>query len=247
MARFKGRGLFAFTRPGDADGQAFARVFPTDNFQGTWILALSVCASPPFSRYHQRRMIDLDQLRPERLRPLRRAEYDRLIEIGAFDEEERVELLYGMLVAMSPQYPPHAEGISRLAEVLLPALRGRARVRVQLPLALSDDSEPEPDLAVVPPQDYAAAHPATAFLVVEVAGATARKDRGLKAQLYAEAGIPEYWVVDLAHAVVVVHRQPAGANYTLVTEHREGELGLERFPDVAVRVLDLVGGLPPNA
>ncbi|MFZ5469736.1 MAG: Uma2 family endonuclease [Myxococcota bacterium] len=184
-------------------------------------------------------MLNLEQLHPEQLRPLRRTEYDRLVELGAFDEDEHVELLSGMLVAMSPLGPDHAAVISWLTQELVHALRRRAEVRVQLPLALSDDSEPEPDLTVVPPGDYRAAHPTHAWLVVEVANATLRKDRLIKARLYAEAGIPEYWIVNLADQVLLVHRQPVSGAYTSVTEHRAGRAHLAKFPDVAIDVAAL--------
>lgn len=94
-------------------------------------------------------MIDPSLLTPDRLRPLRRVEYDRLVEMGAF-EGQRVELLYGMVVAMSPHGPPHDSSIEELNELLVRALAGRARVRIQFAFAASDGSEPEPDVAVVP-------------------------------------------------------------------------------------------------
>jgi Uma2 family endonuclease len=114
-------------------------------------------------------MISADQLLPETIRPLRRLEYERLVDLGVFGKDERVELLYGTLVSMSPQKPPHAWVLSWLPERLIGALQGRAMVRVQLPLALSEDSEPEPDIAVVPSANYREAHPSRAHLVVEVA------------------------------------------------------------------------------
>ena len=89
-------------------------------------------------------MLDLEELRPEQLRPISRPEYDRMVALGLF-EDERVELLRGMLVAMSPQGTGHAEAVRRLTELLLPPLLGRARISAQCPYAASDDSEPEPN------------------------------------------------------------------------------------------------------
>lgn len=176
----------------------------------------------------------------QRLRRLRREEYERMVEIGLF-EGEHVELLRGMLVTMSPQGAPHAAKIGRLNMVLVPALVGRAIVRVQCPLAL-DDSEPEPDIAVVRPGDYETGHPTEAFLVVEVAETSVHIDRGLKSQLYARAGIPEYWLVNLPEGVVEVHREPSGGAYRSVTRHRSGEaLRLLAFPDVEVRLDEILG------
>src|SRR5437879_3175316 len=85
-----------------------------------------------------------------RRRPLKRVEYDRLVQTGML-RDEHVELLYGSIVQMSPIGAPHSGTVQRLTELLVLALHGRAAVRVQLPFAASDASEPEPDVAVVPP------------------------------------------------------------------------------------------------
>ena len=187
-------------------------------------------------------MLDPDALAPERIRPLYRREYDQLVELGVF-ENERVELLRGALVAMSPQSAGHAEVITRLTGIFASALFGRAAVRVQLPLALSDDSEPEPDVALVAAGDYGHAHPSTAHLVVEVSTHGSPKNAVLKAALYAEAAIPEYWVVDLAAAAVVVHRRPAGGRYQDVARLCTRDTAApQAFPDVAIRVAALLPG-----
>ena len=102
------------------------------------------------------------------LRPLRRVEYDQLITLGAF-EGEKIELLDGALVHMTPTGTPHSSTVQRLTELLLPPLLGRASVRVQQPYAAGPFSEPEPDLAVVPLGEYDTAHPDRAYLVIEVA------------------------------------------------------------------------------
>ena len=104
----------------------------------------------------------------EGMRPLTRAEYDRLVALG-FLADEHVELLHGVIVPMSPQGTRHAYTIGMLGDLLLPALVGRARVRIQMPFGASDDSEPEPDLAVVPLGDWLDDHPDWAYLVIEVA------------------------------------------------------------------------------
>jgi Uma2 family endonuclease len=142
-------------------------------------------------------MLDIADITPERPRPLRRVEYDLLVEHGRF-AEERVELLEGVIVEMSPQGPAHANVVERLTRFLVLALQGRAVVRPQSAFAASDSSEPEPDLAVVEPgRGLTDPHPREAFLIVEVADSSLLKDRGLKSSLYARAGVPEYWIVDL--------------------------------------------------
>jgi hypothetical protein len=109
--------------------------------------------------------IDLQDIAPDGIRRLTRAEYDRMIEMGLF-EDERVELLHGVLVTMSPIGAPHASVVDRLNAILVLATHGRALVRVQNPFAASDDSEPEPDLALVPMGDYDDEHPQRALLVI---------------------------------------------------------------------------------
>jgi Uma2 family endonuclease len=181
-----------------------------------------------------------DLVAPERLRPLRRTEFERMVEEGLF-VDERIELLQGQLVEMSPQGPPHAGTIQRLTTRLVLALAGRAEVRVQLPLAVSEHSLPEPDIAVVAPGDYIQAHPTTAFLVIEVAETSLNKDRRVKAALYAAAGIPEYWIVDLAGGAIEVHTEPADGRFTRTTAVRPGEvLRLVAFEDVALAVADIL-------
>jgi len=103
------------------------------------------------------------------VRPLRRIEYEVLVEQGMFGEGEHVQLLDGELVEMSPQGAAHAAVVESLTELLVPALLGKARVRVQLPFAAGDASEPEPDVAVVSAATTRHRHPDSALLVIEVA------------------------------------------------------------------------------
>ncbi len=175
------------------------------------------------------------------IRPLRRSEYDRLVEEGAF-EEERIELLDGLLVAREPQSPFHAGVGDLLADQLRAQLGTRAHVRTEKPLALSETSEPEPDVAVVPPGRYLTSHPDRAFLVVEVAGSSVEKDQRVKAPLYAEAALPEYWIVDLRQRKVIVHRNPAGRRWrSRRTYDSTAVLSLVSFPDVSIEVRELFG------
>src|SRR5689334_18666194 len=112
-------------------------------------------------------MVDARLLAPQTTRPLKRAEYERLVAMGAF-EDERVELLEGVIVTMSPNHPEHASPVQVLTELLVPALVGRAGVRVQLSLVAARESVPEPDVAIVPIGDYRHAHPDRAHCVIEV-------------------------------------------------------------------------------
>jgi Uma2 family endonuclease len=149
----------------------------------------------------------LDQ-EPKRL--LSVDDYHRMIAAGVFDEDEHIELLEGVIVEMSPQRPRHAEVISRLCDPRFVSAGPDVVVRAQLPLTLGPTSEPEPDVAVVPrrPEGYGEAHPSTALLVLEVAGESLRKDRLVKAAIYARASIPEYVVVNVEERCLEVHRDP---------------------------------------
>jgi Uma2 family endonuclease len=183
-----------------------------------------------------------EAISPEVLRPLKRVEYNQLVKLGFF-EDEKVELLYGLLVTMSPQGNEHLFVIRRLTKLSMFALGDRAEIQGQGPVAASDESEPEPDVAVLPVGDYLDDYAAHCHLVVEVANSSRKKDLGLKAHLYAEMGVLDYWVVDIQRRAVVVHRAPVGDHYEDVRALTSGaEIALLAFPDIVVRVDDV---LPP--
>ena len=185
-------------------------------------------------------MLDLERLAPETVRPISRAEYDEMVALGMF-EDERVELLHGVLVRMSPQGVPHALGVQRVNLILTVAVAGRAIPRPQLPFAAGDDSEPEPDFAIVPLDYCETDHPSQALLVVEVASSSLSKDRHIKADLYAAAGIPEYWIVNLVDECVEVHTEPRDGSYTEETRQaRGGRLTLAALPNITVEVDSLL-------
>lgn len=184
-------------------------------------------------------MLDGRAIDPERVRPLLRAEYERLVELGAF-EDERVELLDGCLVTTSPQGSRHAEALARVSRVFMVALDGRATVRVQSPLGAGGQSLPEPDLAAVPLGSYADAHPEGGLLVIEVAESSLAMDRA-KAAVYAAAGVREYWIVNLVDGVIEVHRDAAGERYLHRTTHgADATIAPAGFPELQVRVGDLI-------
>lgn len=171
-------------------------------------------------------------------------EYHRMIGAGILGEDEHVQLLAGTVVAMTPQGRPHARVVQRLTRLFVRAVGDDLEVLTQLPLTLLDDSEPEPDLAVVKAEEAQSGehHPRTAVLVVEVAGESLRLDRQSKAALYARAGIPEYWIANLAEATVEVHRgpDPAAGAYQTKAVTRSGEaLAATTVPGVAIDVAAL--------
>ena len=153
-------------------------------------------------------------------RPLTVAEYHRMGEVGILAERDRVELIEGELVAMSPIGSRHAGTVNALNRLIVSAVGERAVVSVQNPIQLDDRTEPEPDIAVLKPRqdDYrqATPRPDDVLLVIEVADTSVEYDRTVKLPLYAGHGIPEVWIVNLVAAEVEVWRTPAGDRYESV-------------------------------
>lgn len=171
-------------------------------------------------------------------------EYHRLGEAGVLAEADRVELLEGQLVDMSPIGPRHALAVDALNEMLVTAVAGRAAVRVQNPIELDDRSESNPDIALVrrPWQGHPAAHPRPIdiFLLVEVADTSLETDRGAKLELYARAGIREFWIVDLTTDGALVYRNPGGGRYGSMSRvERSGILEVQNLPGVTIRAASL--------
>jgi Uma2 family endonuclease len=139
-----------------------------------------------------------------------RLEYERLIDLGAFGPDDRIELIGGQLVVREPQGTPHSTSVRLVARALRAAFGPTWTVEPQLPVSLDDESEPEPDVTVVAggPRDYLASHPTRPVLVVEVSLSSLALDRGEKASLYARAGLEDYWIVNLVDRVLEVYRSP---------------------------------------
>lgn len=172
-----------------------------------------------------------------------REEYEHLAEEGAFPPGKRLELIDGVIHELTPQTSWHATAILNTEEELRRAFPDGHHVRTQLPLSLGRISQPEPDLAVVPGRrrDYRAAHPTTAVLVVEVSDSSARLDRDQKRLLYAAAGIPEYWILDVASRHLEVFRAAQEGDYRsrMVLGPDEAVKPLAA-PEIAIRVADLL-------
>lgn len=179
-------------------------------------------------------------------RPITVDEYNKMAETGILAPDERVELLDGDLIVVPPHGPPHFSTVARMADVLMQRLGPRALVTVQLPLILSDRSEPEPDIAILGRRDdyYASGIPRTpdVYAVVEVADSSLRVDSGKKLKIYAEAGVAEYWIVDVNRGAVVVHRDPSGSGYDSVrTAYRGASVSFAAFADETFVVDELIG------
>lgn len=178
-----------------------------------------------------------------RERHLRRAEYEQLVELGAF-RDERVELIYGRLVEMSAHGRLHSYTLMQLGEMLPRAVGLRARVRTQLPFTAIDESLPEPDVAIVEPGEYLDSHPSRAHLLIEVADSSPAYDRLTKGPLYAASGVPEYWIVNLVDMLIEVYTDPSDDSYLKqARQYRGDQLHLPSFDDVAINVSDI---LPPD-
>jgi Uma2 family endonuclease len=139
-----------------------------------------------------------------------REEYDRMIAAGVFAPGEKVELVDGEILSMTPQGTAHAAAICLVSTALESAFASGFFLRIQLPVATDALSEPEPDLSVVQgsPRDYLANHPSCPVLVVEVADSTLEYDRQRKARIYARAGVQDYWIVNLVDRCVEAYRSP---------------------------------------
>ena len=179
---------------------------------------------------------------PQQIRRIRRVEYERLVADGFF-HDERVELVFGTVVEMTPIDPAHSESVDKVDRLLMRKLGDRARVRCQSPFAATDDSEPQPDVYVVPNGDYWRAHPDRAFLVVEVSRSSLEYDRAVKSLLYGFSVVDEYWIVNHVDGVVEVRRDRRDGVWNTVTVHQRGEVvSMLAFPDVQIPVAEI---LPP--
>ncbi len=179
------------------------------------------------------------------VRPYRwtRAQYDRVIEAGGFDPEDRIELLDGELWEMTPPGTRHAAITVHVREVIRVAFGEGFHVRDQSPIALDDVSQPQPDLAVVPgrPLDYLDGHPVVPLLIVEVSKSSLSFDRGRKLAAYARNGMPEYWIVDLTANTIEVYREPAGDQYGSKRVLRAGDTVMPlHAPNATIPVADML-------
>jgi len=167
-------------------------------------------------------------------------EYHLMGEAGILAPGERVELIRGVIRQMSPKRRKHVVAATKVFTVFFKALEGRATVYLEAPLGLEDlDSEPEPDIVVCSNPDVESyGTPETkALLVIELADSSLRYDMTEKAALYADAQIPEYWVVNLVDRVLEVHRRPQnGAYETCMRVLCGSRISPEAWPDVAFDV-----------
>ncbi|MCP5158348.1 MAG: Uma2 family endonuclease [Gammaproteobacteria bacterium] len=189
-----------------------------------------------------------DSAVPQRYR-LTVTDYHRLAEVGVFDENSRVELIEGDLIAMPPIGERHASYTRRLNQFFSRRVGDTAIVDVQNPVMLNAHSEPQPDIVLLKPctDFYESVHPGPAdvLLLIEVSDTTLRYDRETKVPLYAKAGVPEVWVVDTLHQRLEVYRCPSADGYREVRYPAlEEMIAPVLLPDLMVSVADVLTGLP---
>lgn len=173
-------------------------------------------------------------------------EYYRMTEAGILSESDRVELIDGEVIEMSPIGSRHAGCVNRLTMLLTGKLGQAAILSVQNPIRLDEYSEPQPDLCLLQPRAdfYAQAHPTSAdvLLVSEVADSSAGFDREVKLPLYAQASVPEVWIINLPADTVEIYVQPSGGNYQKSRELKRGELiDSETLPQLSLAANAVLG------
>lgn len=173
-------------------------------------------------------------------------QYHQMMDSGILTEGDRVELLQGEIIEMSPIGRQHAACVDRLTELFVGELSAKAIVRVQNPIQLSDRSEPQPDFAILQrrPDFYADSHPQPQdiFALVEVSDTTVEFDRTVKVPLYAKDNIAEVWIIDLNAGIVQVYREPSAMGYQqLQTFRRSQSATFQAFSDIQFGIDQLLG------
>ena len=170
-------------------------------------------------------------------------DYHQMIEAGILDDRQ-VELLAGEIIEMSPEKPIHYYITRQDVKYLEKLFNNLAEIRFNGPITLAD-SEPELDIAIVrlPANRYKIHHPYAEdiFVVIEVANTSLKKDLELKQTIYANAGIQEYWIIDLSQTKLIVFREPNNGYYQSREEYTEGEISSLAFPDIKISLTILLG------
>ena len=173
-------------------------------------------------------------------------EYYAMAEAGILARDERVELIDGEIITMSPIGNLHGAGVDRATNLIVPLVTGCAIVRVQAHVRLADDCQPEPDLSLLSYRDdfYSeeAPGPSDVLLLIEVADSSPSYDRNRKLPLYARHDIPEVWIENIPDRVIEAHRNPVNGEYTQTRTYRPGEtITPQAFPDLELPVSQLMG------
>ena len=173
------------------------------------------------------------------------SEYWKMAEVGILTPSDRVELINGEIIQMSPVGKRHAACVNRLNQLFYQRLGDGAIISVQNPILLNNLSQPQPDIALLQPRRdfYASGHPQPPdiFLIVEVADSSINYDKEVKIPQYAAAGIAEVWLIDLNGNLLQVYRQPSAGEYQILLEFQpENRLHPLAFPEITFQVNDLI-------
>ncbi len=173
------------------------------------------------------------------------AEYHLMVETGIISERDRVELIEGEIVEMSPIGSRHAANVDSLVAFLSRQIRESAIIRVQSTVRFSETMELEPDLALLKPREdfYAGAHPkpGDVLILIEVANTSLKYDRTVKSPLHARSGIPETWIVDLTTDTIERHANPTSDGYRETVRFKRGDTLESRIiPDLRLAVSDVL-------
>ncbi len=166
-------------------------------------------------------------------------------EVGLFDDDKRYELLEGEIIEMLPPGNYHSSHVDKAHEEVVERLRRKYHLRNQGNVQVSDISEPLPDLAILrrSPDGYLTSAPKAkdVLLLIEVSDSSLSHDRDRKANIYARAGVPEYWIVDVRGRQVLVFRKPRRTGYGEMKPHKPSDkLRALKVPELALTVDDLL-------
>jgi Uma2 family endonuclease len=173
-------------------------------------------------------------------------EYHRMAEAGILSEDDRVELIDGEIIKMSPIGSRHVACVNRLNAVLTSAIGRAAIVSVQNPFAVNDYSEPQPDIVILKPRNdfYAHSLPTAqdVLLIIEVADTSLSYDRNVKVPAYARAGVPEVWIADLAGGGIEAYSEPVSEVYQNIRWASRGQISRpEQLPGISIGVDAILG------
>jgi Uma2 family endonuclease len=173
------------------------------------------------------------------------AEYHKMAEAGILDEDDRVELIHGEIIEMSPIGSKHSGHVKRINALFYRLLGDKVIIGVQDPVALGKYNEPEPDIAILRYRDdfYTDQHPQPQdiLLVIEVSDSSIDYDREIKLPLFASAGIPEFWIVNLNESKVEVYKEPKSDTYNFREEYRMTDIIIWEPFDLPIKVNRIFG------
>jgi Uma2 family endonuclease len=176
------------------------------------------------------------------------SQYHQMSEAGIFSENDKVELINGEIIEMSPIGRRHTACVNRLNSVFSQLLGKKVIIAVQNPITLNNLSEPQPDIALLKPRAdfYESGHPQPQdiFLLIEVADSSLEYDRDVKIPLYASSGITEVWLVDIYEQVIIVYRYPSENGYSDIQKLSRGEkMSIQAFSEINLVVDDILGSI----